>query len=315
MIKLGRHHGYVIGILAALSSIGLTQLTWKVLGNVPFVWAVLMAQLVTLFIGWGPGMVCALLALVYVEWHFLPPPNMFTVGSLIRLTFLFTLLLLSAGIRFRYDHLDTAKRRSEDLINAVAHELLNPLTAALLAIQVHRMGAKLQLDVIEGAVRRAARLIDSMMEIARTKRGVEKRIETFDIVEELSVLGKLYCPSAVISAPRPIPITCNRTAVEHIFGNLFSNAKKYGGEQPIEVNVTLKMDKVTICIQDHGEGLTGEETKVMFEKYTKFNTSKPGLGLGLWIVAESVKAMDGQIEVRTSKDKGTCFEVSLPLKR
>jgi signal transduction histidine kinase len=315
MHKYGRLRGYVIAVLAAVASIALTQVTWNQLGLLPYAWPMLASLLLMLCVGWGPGLVCAVVGSIYIDWRNVDGQNSFDVHSLPRLLLLFGLLILSSGIRFRYDQATKSNKRGEDILTAAAHELLNPLSSALLSLQVHKMGGPLKLNVIENALRRAARLVDSMLDLAKSKRDAQYRVETFDLVEELRSLARLYCPHAIVAAPRPIPITCNRVGVEHVFGNLLSNAKKYGGDDPVEVKIVLEGAYAVVTVRDHGRGLSEEEIKRMFDKYARFDSTKQGLGLGLWIVAENIKAMQGRVQVKSEKDKGTCVEVALPLVR
>ena len=73
-------------------------------------------------------------------------------------------------------------------------------------------------------------------------------------------------------------------------------------------------DRARICIEirDTGGGLSPEEIKHIFEP--DYTTKEKGLGLGLTIAHEIIIGHGGEIKVQSRKDKGTVFEILLPIK-
>jgi signal transduction histidine kinase len=104
-----------------------------------------------------------------------------------------------------------------------------------------------------------------------------------------------------------------------VFTNLLGNAVKYSPDaKTIEVDLRTSEETVTVSIRDHGMGIPQELHEKIFERFTRgFDPSQkafPGLGLGLYIVAEIVKRHGGTISVESQVGEGSTFHVTFPLK-
>ena len=71
--------------------------------------------------------------------------------------------------------------------------------------------------------------------------------------------------------------------------------------------------KRPLRICDNGKGLTEAEQQHVFEAFGRGDTSSDGSGLGLFIVSQLVKKMDGSLSYETSELDGACFVVSFPM--
>ncbi|HWI20891.1 MAG TPA: HAMP domain-containing sensor histidine kinase [Vicinamibacterales bacterium] len=105
--------------------------------------------------------------------------------------------------------------------------------------------------------------------------------------------------------------------------NLLSNAIKYcdSSKPSCAVDVTgrvLEDGRVELCIRDNGIGIPKQKISQIFRRFTRAHTDNPehdavtGVGLGLAIVDDCVKAMDGTITVESTEGVGTMFCVTLP---
>jgi signal transduction histidine kinase len=78
-------------------------------------------------------------------------------------------------------------------------------------------------------------------------------------------------------------------------------------------------ETVTIRVRDHGLGIAQEQRDKIFERFYRATGPKqrviPGLGMGLYIVAEIIKHHGGTITVESAVGKGSTFTVTLPLTR
>jgi signal transduction histidine kinase len=104
--------------------------------------------------------------------------------------------------------------------------------------------------------------------------------------------------------------------IKCIFSNLLSNAVKYtpeGGN--IQFNITSKSEWVTLAVQDSGIGIPEDEQQHLFEYFYRASNANHirGTGLGLAIVKHCVATLQGSIEVESQLDRGTTFQVQLPL--
>ena len=105
------------------------------------------------------------------------------------------------------------------------------------------------------------------------------------------------------------------THVEKVLLNLLSNAIKYnkpGGK--VYLSVKEKADCFEFVVEDTGIGMSEEFVQnKLFKPFVQKNTRIDGAGLGMSIVQELVKKMNGSIEVKSKENKGTLFIVCLPL--
>jgi signal transduction histidine kinase len=101
---------------------------------------------------------------------------------------------------------------------------------------------------------------------------------------------------------------------------LISNAIKYSPDaQTVEIDLDASEETVTICVHDHGLGIPREQRDKIFERFYRAAGPKqraiPGLGMGLYIVAEIVKRHGGTITLDSEVGRGSTFTVTLPRKR
>ena len=111
---------------------------------------------------------------------------------------------------------------------------------------------------------------------------------------------------------------CDEVSIYAIFRNLISNAIKFtptGGWVRISSEQTIS--SIKLSIQDNGIGMS-EETihKIlkMNHHYTSLGTNnEQGTGLGLMIVKDFLKLIDGTLEIESIVGNGTTFTIHLPL--
>jgi len=107
--------------------------------------------------------------------------------------------------------------------------------------------------------------------------------------------------------------------LSNIIYNLLDNANKYSADAPNIKILTRNLQKsLVIEIADQGIGIDKDNTKRIFDQFYRVPTGNlhdvKGFGLGLNYVQDIVAQMKGTIKVRSEKDKGTVFEITLPLK-
>jgi len=106
--------------------------------------------------------------------------------------------------------------------------------------------------------------------------------------------------------------------MRNLFSNLLDNACKYSGESPI-INISTKNEakRIIVAVGDNGIGISPANQKYIFDKFYRVHTGDvhnvKGFGLGLFYVKSIVTAHGGTIKVQSEIDKGSVFEVTLPL--
>lgn len=103
--------------------------------------------------------------------------------------------------------------------------------------------------------------------------------------------------------------------LEQVWGNIIDNAIKYSPENGvIGIRMADTEDWLTVSITDHGEGMTAEVQKHIFEKCYQGDPSHKaeGNGLGLALVKRIMDICHGTVTVESSVGQGTTFTISLP---
>ena len=108
--------------------------------------------------------------------------------------------------------------------------------------------------------------------------------------------------------------------LSNVMFNLVDNAIKYSPNSPyISVKTYNTNNKIIITVSDKGMGMTKEQADKIFDQFYRIPTGNvhnvKGFGLGLSYVNDIIKRFDGKISVKSEKDKGTTFEVVLPLNK
>jgi two-component system phosphate regulon sensor histidine kinase PhoR len=96
------------------------------------------------------------------------------------------------------------------------------------------------------------------------------------------------------------------------------NAIKYTTRAPEIMVCTSSNDReVTISVIDNGIGIARKDQKLIFERFYRVSTGNlhdvKGFGLGLSYVKKIIEAHGGRVEVESSPDNGSRFDVVLPL--
>ena len=104
--------------------------------------------------------------------------------------------------------------------------------------------------------------------------------------------------------------------IKQIVNNLVGNAIKYTDKGEVRVGVSIANRQLSISVKDTGCGMTPDELQTVFNAFTRLPGAqgKEGVGLGLTITREIVTLLGGEINVQSTKGKGSTFTVSLPVK-
>jgi len=113
----------------------------------------------------------------------------------------------------------------------------------------------------------------------------------------------------------------DRERMSQVVTNLIDNAVKYSPEGGIiHVNLHRAGDNFAeLCVKDQGIGIAEEKQAVIFNRWSRINTSREGeintsgLGLGLFICREIVRKHSGQISLESEPGQGSTFRVLLPI--
>ena len=214
-----------------------------------------------------------------------------------------------------------------ELLAFLSHEIRNPLAVIQgFGLTLQDRWDSMQQDQRRDLVRRmtahAAYLDSVLTNVLQMRSGhlgdTDVRWSTHDpgellsqLLHELSPLAKDHPVRLSVSDDaRPIRVDSHR--LRQVITNLIVNASKYSpAGSPIEIRGTAVPDGVQVEVRDSGAGIPREMREAVFEKFRRVDETGKGLGLGLYICRQLMRAMDGDIWVGDSSE-GTTVCLRLP---
>ncbi|AUX45097.1 protein kinase [Sorangium cellulosum] len=219
----------------------------------------------------------------------------------------------------------------EEFLSVASHELRTPLTPLKLKLGLlqKKLAAERASPALDGLVasslgqvERLERLVESLLDVAHVGRGgLVLGFEEVDLAELTRGVAREFDQALSragcrldLDAPRPVLGRFDRLRVEQVLRSLLGNAVKFGRGRPIEVGVEGRGDAARVTVRDHGLGIAPGDLERIFERFERAVSSRSygGLGLGLYIAHEIVRAHGGTIQVESAEGEGACFTVELP---
>jgi signal transduction histidine kinase len=218
---------------------------------------------------------------------------------------------------------DERLRAMGEMAARIAHEIKNPLGSMELFLSMLQQSKLRKVDrkyvgyVLFG-VKAVDRVINNILSYTRPKTLVLQEERLADLVNDTVQFMKVSTKSRDISIHvetfHERPFVFDPDLMKLVMMNLFANAMDAIDEKGC-ITIAIKEDRgyVVVSVCDDGAGMTEEVRKSLFNPF--FTTKDKGVGLGLFIVHNIVKAHGGYIEVDSQPNAGSTFLIYLPEKR
>jgi signal transduction histidine kinase len=226
--------------------------------------------------------------------------------------------------------------RLEQFTRMAAHEWRQPLGALQFGVSLLRRPEFTQerrdrtLDVVERNVARLINLTHTLETVARMRQGTDnpvvQQVSAATVAAEAArQLREMADTRGVeVRVDQSLPtLTVDVGRLELTLLNLLSNGIKYSdpakSERYVEVSADgSAADHCTILVRDNGIGIPTGALETIFARFTRVYHERQdlngvdGIGLGLSIVEDCVRAMGGRVEVESTEGTGTLFTLTLP---
>ena len=222
-------------------------------------------------------------------------------------------------------------QQRERLLLTITHDIKAPAASIagfidLLSEYVDQPKAVGYLQNISGSAKHLLQLVSALLDYHKLESGKAERHEvSFAPAVLISECVAQMQPQAMekkLKLATDVPVTesmlCRSDAfrIKQIVNNLVGNAIKYTDKGEVRVGVSIANRQLSISVKDTGCGMTPDELQTVFNAFTRLPGAqgKEGVGLGLTITREIVTLLGGEINVQSTKGKGSTFTVSLPVK-
>lgn len=216
-------------------------------------------------------------------------------------------------------------------LNLVSHELNTPLMAMTLTVQLFDQNErknlsdsqKKLLNLLINSSTQMKTLVEGLLQYIKTgshtkNNSVTINIEEFthNIVQEFKGLATHKGLDLKLNLEqKEMSFKTDKTKLRIIIQNLIVNAIKFTQQGHVELFAGLKDNKLIIKVIDTGPGIEPEDRKRIFQPFEQVEAIEhktiPGIGLGLALVMELIKDLDGEIHLESEVGKGSVFTVEI----
>lgn len=230
--------------------------------------------------------------------------------------------------------LDQEKELSEmksRFVFTVSHEFRNPLAAIMSCSDVlQRTRDQLtheehehQIGGIQQSVRRMADMMEEVLLLGRAEAGrlpcepqpLELHVFCLKLADQIRSASDARCPIELHIQPDLPRLMLDPSLLQHILGNLISNAVKYSPpDMSVDVLARHEAGAAIFTIRDRGLGIPTMDRPRIFEPFHRGSNvgETAGTGLGLAISERCARAHGGTITCESDADEGTTFIVRIP---
>ena len=222
-----------------------------------------------------------------------------------------------------------ATRQRDAFLAVLGHELRNPLSPMLTALQLMRLRGLegRELEILEHQVAHMRRLVDDLLDVSRITTGkIHLRMEEVDLADVVSRAIDIAAPlveqrhhRVEVQVPKgALAVRADAVRLTQVVANLLHNAVKYSDEGSTIVIAATKVDStIRLSVRDEGIGIAPEALATIFDDFVQhpeaLDRSRGGLGLGLAIVKNLVRQHGGRVSAHSEgAGKGSEFVVELP---
>ncbi|MGZ5279114.1 MAG: response regulator [Pseudobdellovibrionaceae bacterium] len=234
---------------------------------------------------------------------------------------------------FAKEQADSANEAKSQFLANMSHEMRTPLSAMLgfaELLMISDLPEEERSDWLGRIIRNCERLkkmIDEILDLSKVEAGkLEVQRGPTSVVEVISQVKSMLFPLAreknlqlkfEIVGSLPETIDSDPVKLRHIFINIIGNAVKFSEVGPITTRAESTSDgKLSFSVEDHGSGLTHEQSEHLFEPFTQVDSSMTrkvgGTGLGLALARRYARALGGDVRLTHSvPNEGSTFTITI----
>jgi K+-sensing histidine kinase KdpD len=223
----------------------------------------------------------------------------------------------------RHEEVVRLEQLKSDFIARVSHELRTPLTIVtgftetLLAHgdNFDEGQRAAMLERIQAGMGRLTTLVEELLTVAGYEAGVISprpvNLRLSDVLEEVRTAVGDNADRILVQCPKDLGVVADANMLRHAVALLVDNALKYAGAAELRGEREQATDEVVIDVRDHGPGVPAFLGDRVFDRFTRGDSNKPGMGLGLPLARMLAGGCGGRLERLTPEDGGALFRIRL----
>jgi signal transduction histidine kinase len=235
---------------------------------------------------------------------------------------------LESKVEMRTSELVKANHVKERLLSIISHDLRSPLNSLKAILTLHKAD-QISSDqlrdlnkLVEDNLNNTSLLLDNVLSWSAMQiKGVELAQSSFSLKELVQQHVQIFQP---IADRKSIVIKNNLTdfsvftdsnIISLVLRNLVANAIKFSyPNQAIEIDGRISANHFELTVTDHGKGMTVDEVSKLLNKSFHRNgtQNESGTGMGLQLSREYLTYIDGEIKIKSEKERGSVFTLVVP---
>lgn len=231
---------------------------------------------------------------------------------------------LQSSIAELMHQIESAFEAEREFIGNVSHELLTPISIIRSKLDNFTANTKLHEEELrkifeaKQTLSRLTKMVRSLLLLSRIENQEYLKNESIVLSQLLSDILSEFQDRVDIkqqnisfqNTAKDISIKGNAELLRILLSNLISNAIKYTPEKgSISLTLEKQTDQLVLTIEDNGYGISKTELPHIFDRFKKFSKQKESFGLGLALVKQIADYHDIQIQVNSSPESGTHFQL------
>jgi signal transduction histidine kinase len=227
---------------------------------------------------------------------------------------------------------ERANQMKSIFLASMSHELRTPLNSIIGFTGIILQGfagelneeQKKQLEMVYASSKHLLALINDLLDISKIESGeLEPELEEFNLARAgIAVRDSLKAKAEdkelrfIWNLP-DITVVSDERRFKQILMNLVNNAIKFTEKGEVEVNAVERNKSIALMVKDTGVGMKKEDVHKLFAPFTQLEytvSEEKGSGLGLYLVSNLVRLLNGEILVESEYGRGSTFTFVLPLK-
>lgn len=224
------------------------------------------------------------------------------------------------------EEVEKKNKELDNFVYKVSHDLRGPISSLMglhnvVKLDVDDTKSLKYFDMYHEQIQRLETIILDFIDLTRMKESkVVKSLIDFREIIDQCIKAYNYMPNFnsidfKIDIEEPLEFYSDKSSVNSIIQNLVENAIKYSSSRKepfVDIVVRSNNNSIEIKVEDNGIGIQDKYKEKIFDMFFRANSNVQGSGLGLYILKTATERLNGEVNLVSEYNKGTCFTITLP---